>query len=74
LHTSDIKGAVEEFAPEVVVVGTGHMGMMKVSSKTRLYVQKKGIGLLVGKTKEACELVNTLSKSKRVLAGLHLTC
>jgi hypothetical protein len=74
LHTSDIKDAVEEFAPEVVVIGTGYMGMMKVSSETRLYVQNKGIELLVEKTKEACELVNTLSKSKRVLAGLHLTC
>jgi hypothetical protein len=74
LHPSDIKAAVEEFAPEVVVVGTGYMGMMKVSNETRLYVQKKGIELLVEKTKEACELVNALSKSKRVLAGLHLTC
>jgi len=74
LHISDIEGVVEEFAPEVVVIGTGYMGMMKVSSETRLYVQKKGIELLVEKTKQACELFNTLSKSKRVLAGLHLTC
>jgi hypothetical protein len=74
LHTSDIKDAVEEFAPEVVVIGTGYMGMMKVSGETRLYVQKKGMELLVEKTKKACELVNSLSESKRVLAGLHLTC
>jgi hypothetical protein len=50
------------------------MGMMKVSSETRVYVQKKGTELLVEKTKEACGLVNDLSKYKRVLAGLHLTC
>ena len=74
LHTSDIKDVVEEFAPDVVIIGTGYRGLMKVSSETRLYVQNKGIELLVEKTKEACELVNTLSKSKRVLAGLHLTC
>ena len=74
LHTSDIKDAVEEFAPEVVIIGTGYTGMMKVPSETRLYIQNKGIELLVQKTKKACELVNTLSKSKRVLAGLHLTC
>jgi hypothetical protein len=30
--------------------------------------------LLIGKTEKACELFNTLSTSKRVLAGLHLTC
>jgi hypothetical protein len=74
LHISGIKAPVEEFAPEVVVVGTGYVGMMKVSSETRLYVQKKGIELLVEKTREACGLVNDLSKSKRVLAGLHMTC
>jgi len=74
VHTSDIKDAVEEFAPEVVVIGTGYMGMMKVSSETRLHIQNKGIELLVEKTRKACELVNTLSKSKRMLAGLHLTC
>jgi hypothetical protein len=34
MHISDIKAPVEEFAPEVVVVGTGYMGMMKVSSET----------------------------------------
>jgi hypothetical protein len=73
LYTSDIKGAVEQFALEVLVMGTGYMGM-KVSSETRLYVRKTGIELLAEKTKEACELVNAPSKSKRVLAGLHLTC
>ena len=74
LYTSDIKDAVEEFAPEVVIIETGYTGMMKVSSETRLYIQNKGIELPVQKTKKACELVNTLSKSKRVLAGIHLTC
>lgn len=74
LHISDIKDAVEEFAPEVVIIGTGYTGMMKVSSETSLYIQNKGIELLVQKTKKACELVNTLSNSKRVFAGLHLTC
>ena len=74
LHISDIEDAVEEFTPEVVIIGTGYMGMMKVPSETRSYLQDKGIELLVEKTRKACELVNILSKSKRLLTGLHLTC
>jgi len=50
------------------------MGMMKVPKETAQYFQTKGIELHVKKTKEACGLFNALSKSKRVLAGLHLTC
>jgi len=74
LHVSDINYAVEEFAPEVIIIGTGYMGMMKVPRETVQYFQTKGIELQVKKTKEACELFNALSKSKRVLVGLHLTC
>ena len=74
LHVSDISDAVEAFAPEVVIVGTGYMGMMKVPKETAQYFQTRGIELHVKKTKEACGLFNTLSKSKRALAGLHLTC
>jgi len=74
LHVSDIDDAVEQFAPEAVIVGTGYMGMMKVPKETAQYFQTKGIELHVKKTKEACGLFNALSKSKRVLAGLHLTC
>jgi hypothetical protein len=74
LHTSDIEDAIQEFTPEVVIIGTGYMGMMKVQKETEQYVQNKGIELLIEKTEKACELFNTLSRSKRVLAGLHLTC
>lgn len=74
LHTSDIRDAVEEFTPEVVIIGTGYMGMMEVPRETRQYLQDKGIELLVEKTRKACELFNALSESKRVLACLHLTC
>lgn len=74
LHTSDIADDVEEFTPEVVIIGTGYMGMMKVQTETKQYIQHKGTELFVEKTKRACELFNGLSKSKRVLAGLHLTC
>ncbi|WP_455363700.1 Mth938-like domain-containing protein [[Eubacterium] cellulosolvens] len=74
LHSSDMKDALEEFQPEVVVIGTGYAGMMRVLGETKQYLQTKGIELLVERTEKACKLFNSLSGSKRVLAALHLTC
>ena len=74
LQVSDISEILEKSRPEVVVVGTGYMGMMKVPKETEQYFQDKGIELLSEQTKEACKLFNALSASKRTLAALHLTC
>jgi hypothetical protein len=74
LQVADISQAIDESAPEVAIVGTGYDGMMGVPEETRLYFQRKGIELLVEKTREACDLFNTLSKNRRSLAALHLTC
>jgi hypothetical protein len=74
LQVADISQALEEFAPEVAIVGTGYDGMMGVPEETRLYLQRKGIELFVEKTRGACDLFNALSKNRRALAALHLTC
>jgi len=74
LHASDVRHVLEEFTPEVVVIGTGYMGMMKVPEETKQYFQEKGVEFLIEKTRKACELFNTLSRTKRALTGLHLTC
>jgi hypothetical protein len=74
LQVVDIGQAIEESAPQVVIVGTGYDGMMSVPEETRLYFRRKGIELLVEKTREACDLFNMLSKTRRALAALHLTC
>ena len=74
LKALDMTEALERFDPEVVIVGTGYMGTLKVPKETMEYFQSKGIEILVEKTRKACDLFNALSKSKRTLAGLHLTC
>ncbi len=74
LQVSDMREALQSFEPEVVIIGTGYMGMMKVPKETTEYFQKKGIEILVERTKKACDLFNAMSKSKRSLAALHLTC
>jgi hypothetical protein len=74
LHIADIDRALEEFAPQVVIIGTGYDGMMRVPEETRQYFRKKGVELVAEKTERACELFNSLAGSKRTLAALHLTC
>jgi hypothetical protein len=47
---------------------------MQVNSETRRWIESKGMKLIVKKTREAVTLFNELSRSKRVLVALHLTC
>ncbi len=66
--------------PDVVVVGTGNPGLMRVLSETEKLIKSKGIRLVVQPTKEACQTYNQLSSSRsagsigKVIALLHLTC
>jgi hypothetical protein len=73
LHVDDLKDVLE-FKPEVLVVGTGYSGLMRIPLETRRYVESEGIEFLAQKTAEACETFNRLVKSRRVVAALHLTC
>jgi len=75
-HNLDIKDLDEAVQdnPEVLIVGTGYSGLMKVPAKTRGYVESKGIELIAQRTAEACKTFNRLVKSKKVVAALHLTC
>ena len=61
--------------PEVLVVGQGNPGLMRVAEATREAVVELGIELVVCKTKEACQRYNELAtQGKTVVAALHLTC
>jgi hypothetical protein len=73
LQVEDLKEAFTE-KPEAVVIGTGQSGLMQVPSEVKKCFEAKGIELIVDKTKNACEIYNKLSGSKRVIAALHLTC
>ncbi|MDH4221498.1 MAG: Mth938-like domain-containing protein [Candidatus Bathyarchaeota archaeon] len=73
LHVEDLKDVLE-VKPEVLVVGTGYSGLMRVPPETRRYVESEGIEFIAQKTTEACETFNHLVKSRKVVAALHLTC
>jgi len=73
LSVDDVKEIVEA-KPELLIVGTGYSGMMKIHPQTEQYLSSSGIELIAAKTEKACETYNEVSKSRRVVAALHLTC
>lgn len=76
LYVDDLKEILNhEPKPEVLVVGTGYYGLVKVSPDVESALKYQGIELKVQPTKEACQTFNKLLKSnKRVAGAFHLTC
>ena len=61
--------------PEVLVVGTGYYGLMKVPEEVERYLSSKGIELIIQKTGKAYRTFNELLGSgRKVAVALHLTC
>jgi len=73
LCLKDIAEVITE-NPEVLVVGTGASGLMKVLPEVERGVETQGIKLIVEATAQACHTYNYLCQSQRVVAALHLTC
>ncbi len=66
--------AVVQAKPEVLVVGTGRSGLMRVLPETEKCLREQGIRLIAERTTEAVRIYNQLCQSTRVVAALHLTC
>ncbi|MBU1626436.1 hypothetical protein KKB18_03630 [bacterium] len=73
LNIRDIEEIVKE-APEVLIVGKGNPGLMKVLKETKDFIESRGIKLICENTEEACKIYNKLYPTKKVVAALHLTC
>jgi hypothetical protein len=76
LCVEDLKEILRrEPKPEILVVGTGYYGLVKVSPEVGNTLKSRGIELVTQPTREACRTFNKLLKSKRRVAGaFHLTC
>ena len=72
--SADDLGEVLDCQPEVMVVGTGDPGIMRVLPETEKLIESRGIKLVIQPTREACQTFNRLSSSQKVIALLHLTC
>ena len=73
LNLEDITGVLAE-SPEVLIIGTGASGVMKVPPEVRQEIAARGIKLMVALTSEAGETYNQLCRSQKAVAALHLTC
>ena len=74
IDIEDLKEVVQE-KPEILVLGTGYFGFVRVPAEVKEYVKAKGIELITQKTQDACNTFNSLIKSgKKVVAGLHIAC
>jgi hypothetical protein len=76
LCVEDLKEILDtEAKPEVLVVGTGYYGLVKVLSDVKDTLELHGIELAAEPTREACRTFNELLKSRRkAAAAFHLTC
>ena len=74
LYIEHIEEVVEE-RPDVLVVGTGYWGLMRVPAETKEYIEERGIVLIIQPTKQACKTYNQLIQSgKKAVAAFHLSC
>ncbi|MCL5986945.1 MAG: MTH938/NDUFAF3 family protein [Actinobacteria bacterium] len=69
----DIK-EVLDYRPEVLIIGTGANGLMKVDNDLKDKLISFGIDLIIKKTSEAVTEYNRVYKDKKVVCALHLTC
>ena len=75
LQLEDLNAALE-WGPDVLIVGTGADGMMKITKEVQTYLKSKGIKLISAVTADACRKHNETidDSSKKVVTALHLTC
>jgi len=73
LCLEDIAGVMTE-NPEVLIVGTGASGLVKVLPEVKQSLDAQGIKLIVETTDKACHTYNQFCHSQRVVAALHITC
>ncbi|MBN1799671.1 MAG: hypothetical protein JW822_13935 [Spirochaetales bacterium] len=73
LGLDDLKEVID-YRPEMLIIGQGKLGVMKVRPEVRRQMLKKGIHLFIARTTQAVQKYNELAHTKKVVAALHLTC
>lgn len=76
LSPDDLGEALKK-QPDILIIGTGSFGVMKVPSDTLGFLKERKIDARVMRTGKAVEEFNSLLKEQgpeKVAAALHLTC
>ncbi len=74
VEIGDIEDILEA-KPDILVIGKGKPGLMKVSDSLSGFLEKNGIELIEEKTSAAVRTFSDLHfNGKNVAGGFHLTC
>lgn len=73
LQIDDIKEVIDA-QPEVIIIGTGYSGIMKISRDVVDNLKSLKIDVHIASTTDAVNLFNKLSVERKTVACLHLTC
>ena len=74
LAPEDLTSVLAE-KPEVLIVGTGYYGRMRVPEESLDALRNAGVAVRIEKTGEAVAEFNRLQREyARIAAALHLTC
>ncbi len=73
LNVDDLKEVID-YKPDMLIIGQGNLGVMKVGPEVRSKLLEKGMTLFIARTNQAVQKYNELAASKKVVAALHLTC
>ena len=74
LCIDDIKEIIDK-KPDILIIGTGYYGLMKVPKGLIENIKSFGIEkVIVKKSGDACTEYNKLYKINKIIAALHLTC
>jgi len=73
LQSEDLN-AVLDASPEVLIIGSGYMGLMKVPGELRKELLGRNLELYIEKSARAVEIFNSIHMKRKTVAAFHLTC
>ena len=73
LQFADVAEALQA-KPDVLLIGTGYAGVMRVPRETLDRIVAQGVEVRVERTSKAVALYNDLQGVMTVIATLHITC
>ena len=73
LSAADLEELIKA-APEIIICGTGALGVMHPAPDLRDYLQARNIEFLAEKSGKAVEIFNHLSGTRKTGGCFHLTC
>jgi hypothetical protein len=73
LQLEDLEDFFDQM-PELIIIGTGKYGMMKVAGELIQWLATRKVKTFIGKTDLAIQEYNNLPDKSNIVAAFHLTC